>query len=52
MDPLPQLIGHHTSVAGVGVELGVIVAIAGVFGLAWWRGKRRRERKPPAEMRD
>ena len=51
MDPVPRLIGHHVSTWGLVVELGVIVVVACLLALVWWRGKRRRHTRPTAEMR-
>jgi len=52
--PLARLIAHHTSVAGVVVELVILAALVGLFGSIWLRERRRRidrTRRVP-EMRD
>jgi hypothetical protein len=49
--PVTRLIGHHVSTWGLVVELGVIVVVAFLLALVWWRGKRRRSSRPTAEMR-
>jgi hypothetical protein len=51
VDPLPRLIGHHTTTAGIAVELGVIAVVGGFLAVVWWRGRRRRPGRQ-APMRD
>jgi hypothetical protein len=45
------VIAHHVSTVGLLVELAVIVLVAVVLALVWWRGRRRRRDRPTAAMR-
>ncbi len=54
MGPVPRLIGHHTSGAGLVVEAVILVLLLAFFGGIWLRERRRRidrSRRVP-EMRD
>ena len=54
MGPLPRLIAHHASDAGLVLEAGVLVAVIAFFGWIWLRERRRRldrSRRVP-EMRE
>jgi membrane protein implicated in regulation of membrane protease activity len=52
VDPVTRLTAHHVTAWGIAIELGVIVLVATLLALVWWRGRRRRASRPTAGMRD